>query len=107
MPRSTSTCWGALPQPASLVPLATIAHDPPPPCNTTVRGGKLLPDFATRRTAAHDESTAASRHSSTCAPSRATATPASIAARIAPPSAPQGSGNGGVVVLATVVVVVG
>src|SRR5262245_1293430 len=114
MPRSTSTCWGALPQPTLDVPVATMVHEPPPPCNTTVTGEKSAPGFATSFTAAQEESTAASRHWSTCAPSRAPDTPASIVARIAAPSAPHGSGSAwgvvvavvvdGVVVVATVVV---
>ena len=44
MPRSTSTCWGAWPHPASPVPVATTAHEPPSPCSSTVR----LPNVGAR-----------------------------------------------------------
>ena len=37
-PRSTTTCWGADPHPASVPPLATMLHAPAPPWRITVSG---------------------------------------------------------------------
>ena len=85
-PRSTTTCWGADPHPASVPPLATTVHAPAPPWRITVSGVKVAPGFAASCTAAHVGSDGARRHDATSA----------SASRVGDPRVDRGADRSGV-----------